>query len=138
MNGSRSSHDRASTMIASGVDLSAKGMSYAGQLACHDWGSDQSEMANAAAGGMRISNHSYGFTSGWRYDGADWYWYGDITVSAVEDYGFGFYGQTLHAQAINHYYTVEVDGAAGTATVTPYGLTGEALFPAHVIRAARD
>lgn len=82
------------TMIGSGVDPSAKGMSYAGTLACRDWNSDQSEMAAAAAGGLRISNHSYGFATGWRFDGSNWYWFGDIGVSSVEDYGFGFYDET--------------------------------------------
>ncbi len=54
-----------------------------------------------------------------------------------DTYGFGFYGQTLNARSVNHYYTVEVDGAAGTATFTPFGLSGEALFPPYVIHAAR-
>jgi Purple acid Phosphatase, N-terminal domain/Calcineurin-like phosphoesterase len=54
-----------------------------------------------------------------------------------DTYGFGFYGQTLNAQSMNHYYAVEVDGAAGTATFTPMGLEGEALFPPYVIHAAR-
>jgi hypothetical protein len=47
-------------------------------------------MTTAAAAGMRVSNHSYGYAAGWEQFG-DWYWYGDITVSTVEDYGFGFY-----------------------------------------------
>jgi hypothetical protein len=80
----------AGTMIAAGVDASAKGMSYQGTLAAYDWDSDDSEMASAASSGMNVSNHSYGYATGWYYSG-DWYWFGDITVSTVEDYGFGFY-----------------------------------------------
>lgn len=55
-----------------------------------------------------------------------------------DHYGFGFYGQTLNAQGINHYYAVEVDGAAGTATLIPFGLSGAALFPPYVIDAVRE
>ena len=79
------------TMIAQGVSGSAKGMSFQGTLAAYDWDYDTSEMASAAASGMNVSNHSYGFVTGWYNDGFDWYWYGDITVSTFEDYGFGFY-----------------------------------------------
>lgn len=81
----------AGTMIGAGVDANAKGMSYEGRLACYDWNSDNSEMASAAAGILSISNHSYGYITGWRYSDPDWYWYGDMSISTAEDYGFGFY-----------------------------------------------
>ncbi|MBM3321312.1 MAG: VCBS repeat-containing protein [Candidatus Eisenbacteria bacterium] len=83
----------AGTMIAAGVDPSAKGMSFQGSLACYDWNNDQSEMAVAAASGMNVSNHSYGYITGWYYSSGsgNWYWYGDVEVSEVEDYAFGFY-----------------------------------------------
>lgn len=83
----------AGTMIAGGAQSAALGMSYSAQLACYDWNSDSSEMANAAANGLLISNHSYGYTTGWRYNSGDgnWYWYGDTGISSTEDYGFGFY-----------------------------------------------
>ncbi|MFH1680237.1 MAG: FG-GAP-like repeat-containing protein [Candidatus Eisenbacteria bacterium] len=83
----------AGTMIAAGVDSDAKGMSFQGTLACHDWNNDESEMASAAASGMNVSNHSYGYSSGWSYSSSsgNWYWYGDVEVSEVEEYGFGFY-----------------------------------------------
>ncbi|RKX23831.1 MAG: hypothetical protein DRP45_09575, partial [Candidatus Zixiibacteriota bacterium] len=85
----------AGTMVASGVDPSAKGMSFAALLAAYDWDSDDSEMASAAAT-MNVSSHSYGYVAGWYYSGSDWYWYGDITISATEDYGFGFYASVSH------------------------------------------
>ncbi len=102
----------AGTMIAEGVSGSAKGMSYQGTLAAYDWNSDDSEMASAAASGMNVSNHSYGYGTGWYYDsyGGNWYWYGDVDVSAVEDYGFGFY--SVEAQSWDQiaydapYYTI--------------------------------
>jgi hypothetical protein len=55
----------AGTMIAEGVQASAKGMSFAGTLAAYEWNSDNSEMASAAAAGMNVSNHSYGYATGW-------------------------------------------------------------------------
>jgi len=99
----------AGTMIASGVVASAKGMSYQGTLAAYEWTNDDAEMAAAAASGINISSHSYGYITGWYYS-SDWYWYGDITISPVEDYGFGFYSddaQAWDAIAYNApYYTI--------------------------------
>ncbi len=81
------------TMIASGVQAAARGMSPWANLVSYDWSYDNTEMANAAAGGLLISNHSYGFIAGWYYNYNDenWYWYGDVNVSAVEDVSFGMY-----------------------------------------------
>ncbi|UCE67668.1 MAG: IPTL-CTERM sorting domain-containing protein [Candidatus Zixiibacteriota bacterium] len=86
----------AGTMIASGVQSAAKGMSYQANLTAYDWNNDNSEMSSAAASGMNISNHSYGFITGWYYSGS-WYWYGDIGISTTEDYGFGFYSGDARA-----------------------------------------
>jgi hypothetical protein len=49
----------AGTMVAAGVDPNAKGMSYSAFLDSYDWDDDTSEMAAAAADGLRVSNHSY-------------------------------------------------------------------------------
>ncbi len=83
----------AGTMMASGVNPAAKGMSPAALLDFYDWTDDEIEMAAAAAGGLRVSNHSYGYGTGWYWSssGGYWIWYGDHTVSATEDAGFGFY-----------------------------------------------
>jgi hypothetical protein len=89
----------AGTLIAAGVSAAAKGMSYAGTLAAYEWTDDVAEMATAAANGMLASNHSYGFATGWLFnlDGSgNWFWLGDTTVSAVEDYGFGYYDSTSY------------------------------------------
>jgi len=102
----------AGTMVAIGVDANAKGMSYHGFLAANDWDNDDLEMVGQAAQGMLISNHSYGFITGWYRDsvGSDWYWYGNTAFSATEDYGFGFYGSaalTWDQIAYNApYYTI--------------------------------
>jgi subtilisin-like proprotein convertase family protein len=52
------------TMIASGVDLNAKGMAPEAELIAYDFNNDLSEMAIEAANGMLISNHSYGTSPG--------------------------------------------------------------------------
>ena len=86
----------AGTLIASGVDPNAKGMANTATLKAWEWTDDESEMATAAANGLEISNHSYGFIRGWYFatpgpKGVGNYWYGDKDVSTVEDIWFGFY-----------------------------------------------
>jgi len=86
----------AGTLIASGVDADAKGMAYGGTLKAWEWTDDETEMATAAANGLEISNHSYGFIRGWRFatpgaKGVGNYWYGAKEISTDEDIWFGFY-----------------------------------------------
>ncbi|MBB6609827.1 S8 family serine peptidase [Pontibacter sp. Tf4] len=89
----------AGTMMASGVNPSAKGMAFGNKmLMAYDFNGDVSEMASAAAG-LLVSNHSYGSISGWRYNpdkkgtATDpyWEWWGHPDVSTTEDYKFGYY-----------------------------------------------
>jgi len=49
------------TIIASGVVADAKGMAPHANAVGYDWNNDLSEATSAAAGGMLISNHSYGY-----------------------------------------------------------------------------
>lgn len=49
------------TIIASGVDPEAKGMAPQAKAVGYYWDNDLSEMTTAAANGMLLSNHSYGF-----------------------------------------------------------------------------
>lgn len=77
----------AGTMVAGGVESRAKGMAFNATLDSYNWTNDEAEMANAAANGLEISNHSYGFITGW--SGSTWY--GDPDISTQEDYKFGFY-----------------------------------------------
>jgi hypothetical protein len=80
----------AGTMIARGARPRAKGMAYEAAITAYQWDDDLAEMANEAAHGLLLSNHSYGPIRGWFwYD--YWYWFGDTTISEVEDYKFGFY-----------------------------------------------
>ncbi len=78
----------AGTILAKGVDPTAKGMSINGRLRCFDFNNDNSEMTSEASQGMLLSNHSYGIPGGWSFNNT-WYWYGNPTISAVEDYNFG-------------------------------------------------
>ena len=89
----------AGTMIAAGVQANARGMSFAANLHAHDWNFDTAEMADAAANGIGVSQHSYGYICGWHngnFSGAGnaWHWFGDTIISGTEDYYFGFYGET--------------------------------------------
>lgn len=80
----------AGTILAGGVSSAAKGMAFAAEAQSYDWNSDDAEMAAGAAGGMELSNHSYGFIHGWYWNGS-WIWTGSPSISTEEDYWFGFY-----------------------------------------------
>lgn len=82
----------AGTMVAAGINTDARGMAYAGLLKAYSSSNDNSEMTQAAANGMEISNHSYSQLTGWSSATGSWQWYGNTSVSPVEDYKFGFYG----------------------------------------------
>ncbi|MFQ5412134.1 MAG: S8 family serine peptidase, partial [Phycisphaerae bacterium] len=103
----------AGTMIAAGVNAAAAGMSPAASLDCYDWSLDVIEMINAATAGLRVSNHSYGFVLGWAFGDFDnggtdrWFWFGDVTISTLEDHRFGLYNgfsQTQDIIAWDHPY----------------------------------
>ncbi|KPA12301.1 protein containing Peptidase S8 and S53, subtilisin, kexin, sedolisin, partial [Candidatus Magnetomorum sp. HK-1] len=58
-----------------GDDLAA-GMAGGIQIKSYDWFDDTDEMEMAVNNGIDISNHSYGFRTGWHWSGR-WYNYGD-------------------------------------------------------------
>ncbi len=134
----------AGTMIASGLDTNARGMSDAASLRSYDWNNDEAEMAAAAADGMFVSNHSYGFIRGWNLvneSGVNkWYWYGDTSISTTEDYLFGFYDSTsmaLDEIAANAPYYLMVrsagndrgEGPGGSTTPVDGGASGFDCIP---------
>lgn len=82
----------AGTMVAAGINTAARGMAYAGELKAYNSSNDNSEMTAAALNGMEISNHSYSQLTGWSSGSGSWQWYGNASISPVEDYKFGFYG----------------------------------------------
>lgn len=77
------------TMIASGVNPSAKGMSYGQQeLVAYDFGDHISEIVDEAPN-LLISNHSYGVVAGWTFASNRWEFRGRFGDN--EDYKFGYY-----------------------------------------------
>ncbi len=85
------------TMVASGINVNARGMAYEANLRAYDANNDVSEMAAAAAGPLylRVSNHSYGMICGWDYDDYQgqptWYWWGTPSINSNTEYRFGLY-----------------------------------------------
>lgn len=86
----------AGSIMASGVDAQAVGAVSEGLLSFYDVGNDISEMAYAAAFGLKTSVHPYVETTGWIFnllnDGR-WVWYADSTISATENAFWGFYSK---------------------------------------------
>lgn len=89
----------AGTMMARGINPAAKGMAFnLPKLISYNFNSDLAEMAIEAPG-LLLSNHSYGYISGWNVNTSQnnrWEWYGVWTANATterEDYKFGFYDE---------------------------------------------
>ncbi|PZR29706.1 MAG: peptidase S8 [Citrobacter freundii] len=81
----------AGTMIATGVNPLAKGMSFGyTNLRAYDFDNDDDEMKDAAPN-LLVSNHSYGTVAGWNFnsDQNRWEFFG--RPLATEDYKFGYY-----------------------------------------------
>ena len=80
------------TIMAQGVNQSARGMAPNVQLLAYDFNSWQGEQAQRVSpddNGILLSNHSYGQGMGWTRGGG---WVGDPKISDQEDWKFGFYG----------------------------------------------
>lgn len=85
----------AGTLIgeASATNANVRGMAFMANLAAYDWNNDEAEMAQAAANGLLVSNHSYGLVSGWAFGdfggfGSNaWYWFGDAADTIDAAYG---------------------------------------------------
>jgi|694.fasta_scaffold46624_3 hypothetical protein len=105
------------TMIASGVNPSAKGMAYGIQgIIAYDFSGDKPEIATEAPN-LLISNHSYGIVSGWNYNSAQsrWEFHGRSTDN--EDYKFGYYSndaQLIDSIAYNAPYYLYVKSAGNS------------------------
>ena len=87
----------AGTMVAGGVDAAAKGGAYQATFLAYDWNDDEVEMAAFAQNGGLISNHSYGAAAGWEFENGSWVWFGDGSISTIEDYRNGFYSSDAKA-----------------------------------------
>lgn len=66
------------TLISSGVQPNARGSAHRATARIHDWGRDKIEVAEAAAQGLLLSNHSYGILTD---RVPDWYFGAYIEVS---------------------------------------------------------
>lgn len=66
------------SIISSGIKKEAKGVAYAAKVLSHDWTRDKIEVAEAAANGLLLSNHSYGIKTD---RVPDWYFGSYIKVS---------------------------------------------------------
>lgn len=109
----------AGTMIATGVDTRARGMAYKAQLHAYDWYNDLKEMASVVKDGALLSNHSYGYESGFVYTNISgnegWHWVGDD--SETEDKKFGKYDKLdkkWDALALNSPYYLMVLAAGNS------------------------
>lgn len=114
------------TLIASGVNANAKGMSFGADLKLWDYNNDNAEISDASVPKtgppLLVSNHSYGYQSGWVYDStkSKWQWWGEDKVSTFEDYKFGFYdsnAQSLDKIAFNAPYYLMVKSAGNSRDV---------------------
>lgn len=119
----------AGTMIATGLNPSAKGMAFGIQnMIAYDFNNDNSEIASEASG-LLVSNHSYSIISGWNFNTAQnrWEFYG--RPNEDEDYKFGYYStdaQELDSIAYNAPFYLIVKssgnnrGETGPAVGEPY------------------
>ena len=87
----------AGTMIAAGVNSSALGMAPRARLDSYDFDNDLTEMTGRAmatpgeSGKIQISNHSYGYLSGWSFSWSPIRWYGTVTNGVRISDSFGRY-----------------------------------------------
>ncbi|MCU0794235.1 MAG: hypothetical protein MUE42_15630 [Opitutaceae bacterium] len=92
----------AGTIAAAGIVASARGMATAAGIDSYDWNSDKAEMTARAAAApgqpdaLYLSNHSYGYISGWNYVAGGspsrvWEWHGNGTNAAAAELDFGRY-----------------------------------------------
>jgi len=82
------------TIIASGINPSAKGMAPKASAYTFDFNNDEVEMLTLAKPdqtSLLLSNHSYGLISGWHFNNNNWQWFGDTSISGDEDFKFGYY-----------------------------------------------
>ncbi|OIR06941.1 C5a peptidase precursor [mine drainage metagenome] len=83
------------TLIATGVNSIAKGMAFGLQkLIAYSFQYNEISNISTQASNLLLSNHSYGITGGWGYDGTNYYWNGDTSISTTKSYLCGWYGNS--------------------------------------------
>ena len=112
----------AGIVMGNGANPLAKGMAYGIKGAfAYDWNNDEAEMANAAATGLLVSNHSYGTVSGWDYNSDSSRWEFNGRWNEKEDFRFGLYesgSQTFDSIAYNAPFYLIVKSAGNNRTST--------------------
>ncbi|GAB4049140.1 hypothetical protein GCM10028810_38300 [Spirosoma litoris] len=121
-------------MIASGLNPLVRGMANKARLKAWDFTNDITEMT-AAAPNLLVSNHSYGYNTGFipNPDATSkyaWIWYGDTTVSKTYDYRFGVYDSRTRSwdQLTVNAPNYLIVGAAGNSRGYNGPATGEAYI----------
>ncbi len=129
------------TMIAAGVVGSARGMASSAIVHSYDWNQDLSEMTSRGATGpgdnsrIYLSNHSYGYVSGWNYvnNGTRvWEWHGVGTggTSFEDDFGrYNSYARDSDSLAFNAPYYLMFRSAGNDRTDNPSTGQTVALSP---------
>lgn len=131
------------TIAATGVVASARGMANAATIDSYDWNSDNAEMiavgasAPGQAGKIYLSNHSYGYISGWNYvNGGSparvWEWNGNGTTNTGFDQDFGrynTYARDMDSLAYGASYYLIFRSAGNDRTDNPSSGQAVALSP---------
>ncbi len=83
------------TIGAGGINEIARGMAPKSTLrAFYAFNNDIGPMADEAANGLILSNHSYGLITGWHLNNGEWQWFGS---TPDEELRFGWYGNDSRA-----------------------------------------
>ncbi len=129
------------TMVASGVVASSRGMASSAIVHSYDWNQDLSEMTSRGAtapgdpGRIYLSNHSYGYVSGWNYVNNStrvWEWYGSGTGSTSSEDEFGrynTYARDSDSLAYNAPYYLMFRSAGNERIDNPSSGQTVSLFP---------
>jgi hypothetical protein len=121
------------TLIATGVVAAAHGMAASAIINSYDWNSDITEMTARGATSpgqadkIYLSNHSYGYISGWNYvNGGSpyrlWEWYGSGTSSTSIEPDFGTYNsyaRSIDSLAVSAPYYLIFRSAGNDRTDNP-------------------
>jgi len=117
----------AGTLISAGIDTASRGMSFKARLEAYDWNNDFAEMCVAASKGLLISNHSYGYISGWKYgnwSGGNnkWHFFGKNNEFTGWMFGSYAYARDLDLIAYNAPYYTIVKAAGNDHNQDPWSL----------------
>jgi hypothetical protein len=119
------------TLAAAGVVARARGMAFEAVVDSYDWNDDKAEMAERGAsapgqaGAIYLSNHSYGFITGWYRTGGSnpaFVWYGSGSGANAVDPRFGQYNTAARdsdALAYNAPYYLMFWSAGNDGTDNP-------------------